>query len=271
MRGSSGASLAQVRERFEPVLRTAGEGALALGQQLFAVTAALDASAPLRRSLTDPSRSGGDKAGLVTAILGDGFDERVIDLLAGMVRARWARESDLPDAVERIGIDAVLASAESRGALVRVEDELFRTSRALVGSREVREVLSDGTTAPARRRAVVVALLGAQADPVTLVLAEHATVALRGRRFVPSLGWFGEIAAERRRRLVASVTSAVVLDQAQLERLSGLLERAYGRAVQLNVTVDPVVVGGLRIQVGADVVDSTVLSRLADARRRLVS
>jgi len=35
--------------------------------------------------------------------------------------------------------------------------------------------------------------------------------------------------------------------------------------------VEPAVLGGLRIQVGADVVDSTVLSRLADARRRLVS
>jgi len=62
-----------------------------------------------------------------------------------------------------------------------------------------------------------------------------------------------------------------VHSQAQQDRLSALLERAYGRAVQLNVTVDPEVLGGMRIQVGADVVDSTVLSRLVDARRRLVS
>jgi F-type H+-transporting ATPase subunit delta len=67
------------------------------------------------------------------------------------------------------------------------------------------------------------------------------------------------------------VTTGAVLSQAQQDRLSALLERAYGRAVQLNVTVDPEVLGGLRVQVGADVVDSTVLSRLADARRRLVS
>jgi F-type H+-transporting ATPase subunit delta len=104
---------------------------------------------------------------------------------------------------------------------------------------------------------------------VTVVLARRATTALRGRRFVAALTEIGEVVAERRQRLVASVTSAVVLTQAQTDRLGALLERAYGRAVQLNVSVDPSVLGGLRIQVGADVVDSTVLSRLADARRRL--
>ena len=271
MRGTSGESLAQARDRFEPVLRSAGEDALALGEQLFAVTAALDESAPLRRSLADPSRAADDKAALATAVLGSRFDGRVVDLVAGVVRSRWSNERDLADAVERLGLDAVLASAENRGALEKVEDELFRVSRSLVGQREARQILSDDTTDPARRVAFVGALLDGKVDRVTSVLAEHATRALRGRRFVPTLGWFGEVAAERRKRLVASVTSAVVLDAAQLDRLGALLERAYGRAVQLNVTVDPAVLGGLRVQVGADVVDSTVLSRLADARRRLVS
>ena len=271
MRGTSGESLTQARDRFEPVLRSAGESALALGEQLFVVTAALDESAPLRRSLADPSRSGADKAALVPAVLAAGVAERVVDLMAGLVRSRWSRESDLADATERLGLEAVLASAQSRGALEQVEDELFRTSRALVGQREARQILSDDTIDPERRAAFVHALLGGKADRATEVLAVHATRALRGRRFVPTLGWIGEVAAERRQRLVASVTSATVLTEAQLDRLSALLERAYGRAVQLNVTVDPAVLGGMRVQVGADVVDSTVLARLADARRRLVS
>jgi F-type H+-transporting ATPase subunit delta len=56
MRGTSGASLAAAQERFEPVLRSAGADGQALGEQLFAVVAALDSSGPLRRSLADPSR-----------------------------------------------------------------------------------------------------------------------------------------------------------------------------------------------------------------------
>lgn len=268
MRGTSGASLAEAQERFEPVLRSAGTEAQALGEQLFTVVAALDGSGALRRSLADPSRAGDDKARLVAGVL-TGFDERVVDLTSGVARSRWSADADLVDALERLGLDAVLASAEARGALETVEDELFRLTRVLVGQREVRRVLSDPTTQPERRAALIDTLVGGKVDAVTQALARRATTVLRGRRFVPTLTWYGSIAAERRERLVAAVTSASILTEAQRTRLSALLERAYGRAVQLNVTVDPAVIGGLRIQVGADVVDSTVLSRLADARRRL--
>ena len=273
MRGTSGASLAAAQERFEPVLRSAGADAQALGEQLFAVVSALDESGPLRRSLADPSRTGDDKAALVARVLSGGtaggFDERVVDLVTGLARSRWSSDADLVDSLERLGLDAVLASAESRGVLETVEDELFRLTRALVGQREARQVLSDPSTSPERRAALVDALLAGKVDGVTQALARRATTTLRGRRFVATLLWFGEVAAERRKRLVASVVSGTVLTQAQQSRLGALLESAYGRAVQLNVTVDPTVIGGLRIQVGADVVDSTVLSRLADARRRL--
>ena len=193
----------------------------------------------------------------------------MLDRWPGRARSRWGSDADLADAVERLGVDAVLASAESRGALETVEDELFGVTRALVGQREAKQVLSDASTDPERRVALVDSLFGGKVDAVTQRLAQRATSNLRGRRFVQTIGWFGEIAAERRKRLVASVTSATVLTREQQERLGALLERSYGKAVQLNVTVDPEIVGGLRIQIGADVVDSTVLSRLADASRRL--
>lgn len=269
MRGTSGASLAAAQERFEPVLRSAGGESATLGEQLFAVVTALDESGALRRSLADPSRDGEDKARVVSAVLAGGFDGRVVDLVSGLARSRWSSDADLVDAVERLGVDALLAAAESRGALETVEDELFRLTRALVGQREARQVLSDESVAAARRTALAEALVAGKVDDVTLALVRRATTTLRGRRFVPTLTWYGDVAAERRQRLVATVTSGSVLTGAQEQRLGEILERAYGRAVQLNVTVDPAVVGGLRIQVGADVVDSTVLSRLADARRRL--
>ncbi|GAA1709503.1 F0F1 ATP synthase subunit delta [Isoptericola hypogeus] len=269
MRGTSAASLAAAQERFEPVLRSAGADAQALGEQLFAVVGALDSSGALRRSLADPSRGAEDKAALAARILAGGFDERVVDLVSGVARSRWSSDADLVDSLERLGVDAVLASAESRGVLETVEDELFRLTRALVGQREARQALSDVSSAPERRAELVDALVAGKVDAVTQALARRATTVPRGRRFVATLTWYGEIAAERRKRLVAAVTSGSVLTEAQEDRLGALLERAYGRPVQLNVTVDPTVIGGLRIQVGADVVDSTVLSRLADARRRL--
>ncbi len=269
MRGTSGASLAAAQARFEPVLRAAGESSLALGEQLFAVVDALDSSAALRRTLSDPSLPAEAKSAVAGRLLADGFDARVVELVQLMAGSRWSADKDLPDAVEQLALAAVLTSAESRGALETVEAEIFRITRALQGQREARQVLSDPTTQAARRVAVVDALLVGKADPVTVVLARRATTALRGRRFVRTLLAVGNVIAERRSRLVATVTSAIELTQAQQERLASLLEQAYGQAVAVYVTLDPSVVGGLRIQVGPDVVDNTVLSRLADARRRL--
>ena len=58
--------------------------------------------------------------------------------------------------------------------------------------------------------------------------------------------------------------------QRSATRLASILKSAYGREIQINATVDPTVLGGIRVQVGAEVVDGTVLARLDDARRRLV-
>ncbi|WP_284329394.1 F0F1 ATP synthase subunit delta [Demequina litorisediminis] len=49
-----------------------------------------------------------------------------------------------------------------------------------------------------------------------------------------------------------------------------MLKDAYGRDIQINVAVDPEVLGGIRVQVGSEVVDGTIISKLDDARRRLV-
>ena len=66
------------------------------------------------------------------------------------------------------------------------------------------------------------------------------------------------------------MTAAVELSMDQRHRLASILRRAYGHEMQINVAVDPQVLGGIRVQVGSEVVDGTVLSRLDDARRRLV-
>ncbi|QAY63271.1 F0F1 ATP synthase subunit delta [Xylanimonas allomyrinae] len=269
MRGTSGASLAAAQARFEPVLRAAGEGALRIGDELFAVVDALDSSGALRRTLSDPSLPPASKEAVAGGVLAPHFDPRVVDLVRSMASARWSADKDLPDAVERLAIAATLADAEARGTLETVEDEIFRITRALQGQREARRALTDPTSKPERRIALVDALLAGKVDRATAAIARRATAAPRGRRFVASLVTVGGIIAERRERLVATVTSAVELTPAQEERLGSLLERAYGRQVQVYVTQDPAVVGGLRIQIGADVVDNTVLSRLADARRRL--
>ena len=54
-----------------------------------------------------------------------------------------------------------------------------------------------------------------------------------------------------------------------MTRLVKALGRQYDRTVRLRVVVEPDLVGGLRVEIGDDVIDGTVSGRLDDARRRL--
>jgi F-type H+-transporting ATPase subunit delta len=267
MRGTSRESLQGVADRFEPVLLAAGTDAAGLGEEMFALVDALEGSGSLRRTLTDPSIDGEAKAGLARRLLG-GARPQVVDVVADLVSQRWSTEDDLTEGIEELGFWALLASADAAGELERVEEELFQLTRALVDQRPVRQALADTTASAERRTALVDQILGAGAAEGTRRVARRAAVSGR-RRFIETLTHVGALAAARRRRVVASVTSRTELTPAQRDRLAAILEQAYGSQIQVNVSVDPAVLGGLRVQVGADVVDATVLSRLDDARRRL--
>ena len=76
-------------------------------------------------------------------------------------------------------------------------------------------------------------------------------------------------ASERHGQGVATVRVAHELTEADRDRLAAALQRQYDRPVHLNVLVDPEVLGGIRVEIGDDVIDGTVAARLADARRLL--
>ncbi|SDQ73531.1 F0F1 ATP synthase subunit delta [Quadrisphaera sp. DSM 44207] len=267
MRGQSRDSLAAADDRLEALLPSVDAGRL--GEELFAVVRLLDSSAGLRRAVTDPAREEADRAALVTRLLRGQVQESTADVVAGVVRQRWSEPRDLVDALERLGTVALLASAEQQGALETLEEEVFRFSRLVAADDALARALGDRTAAPERRGALVDRLLAGRALEQTRALVRQAVVAPRGRRLEAALQDVLELAARRRQRLVAVVTAASPLTPSQQQRLAAALGRVYGRGVLVEVDVDPEVLGGVRVQVGDEVLDATVVSRLAEARRRL--
>lgn len=269
MKGTSLKAREAALAAFEPVAVAAGKDAVRLGTELFAVADILDGSGSLRRALTDPARPAEDKASLAADLLSR-FDARVVEAVAGFVRGRWSSGVDLPDAVEDAGFLAVFAAAQAGGAMAEVEEQLFRFERQLVAHRSLLAALGDRTATAAGRVGVLRDVLAGRVNPLTQVLLERVVGEPRGSRLLPAVRKLVQSAADRNQRLVARVTAAVELSSAQRTRLTSILEETYRRSVQLNVAVDPEVLGGIKIQVGSEVVDGTIVTRLADAKRRLV-
>ena len=267
MRGSSRGASTAVQTAFDEALAT-GTG-VTLAEELFAVTAVVDGNASLRRALADPSRDAADKQGLARALLGGKVGETTTGLVAEVAGQRWAAERDLGDTLESLAVQTLLASAERESRIDRVEDELFRFERIVAGDPALRDTLSSRNRDGTGKAELVHGLLEAKAAPETVRLAEQAVRHPRGRRLDQVLGEYLALASRRREELTALVTVAAPLSAQQQARLRSALEAHYSKAVTLQVVQDPRVMGGIRVQVGDEVVDGTVLRRLDEARRHV--
>ncbi len=69
----------------------------------------------------------------------------------------------------------------------------------------------------------------------------------------------------------AVVESAFPIDEAQLAELQGVLEKRFGRQLRLNVQVKPELIGGVRVVVGDEVLDTSVKARLEHMRVALTA
>jgi F-type H+-transporting ATPase subunit delta len=268
MRGASKASLAQASDQLAAVA-TDKATADALGDELFAVASLLDSEHGLRRALTDPAREADAKAGLARSLLTGKVSAATLDLVAGLVSARWSVPRDLADAAEELAARAVVISADRSRKLDELEDELFRFGRVVAAQPALRAALSDPFLPAERKRGLIGALLDGKVTPATEKLVTQAALDPRGRTLENSLDAYARLAAERRQRMVAEVHVATALTSSQQERLAAALAAVYGHDVHLNIVLDAQVVGGMSIQVGDEFIDASVVSRLAALRRKL--
>ncbi|WP_018156594.1 F0F1 ATP synthase subunit delta [Demetria terragena] len=267
MDGSSRGALLTSRNALEQAL---AQGSTAdLAEELFFVGRTLDGSAALRRSLSDPSRPAVSRQGLVDRL----FEGKVSDTAREIVRKatgqRWSAERDMADAIDLLGAEAVLAHAESEGRIEQVEHDLFILGQAVRDSPTLRDALADRRRSGEDKSALVSKLLEGKATPEAQRLAALAAHNPRGQRFDQAVQRYADVAARRREQLVAIVTSARALADDDAQRLTQVLSKNYGKQVQLNVLVDPELVGGLRVQIGDDIIDGSVSGRLEEARRAM--
>jgi len=267
MRGVSGHAVKEAAERLAAAIADGGDP-MRLGDDLFAVAALLDAQPGLRRTFTDPAGHAEAKQGLAGALLSDKISAPALDVFSTAVAQRWSSSRDLGDAIEELGVKALVAAADKSGHLDDLEDELFRFSRIVRGEPALRDAISNRSVAVERRRELVRELLASRASQPAMRLSEQALMG-RHRSVGVALAEYQRIAAEHRSRVVAIVRSAVALTDAEKERLADVLGRQAGREVHLNVVIDPEVVGGVRVELGDEVIDGTVVGRLEDARRRM--
>ncbi|WP_135456998.1 F0F1 ATP synthase subunit B/delta [Mycobacterium sp. DL99] len=271
LRAASRESLAVVVDKFDSVAGGLdADGLTTLAEELTSVARLLLSESMLTRHLAEPTDDAAAKVELVDRLLSGKVGNTALDVLRTAVSQRWSTEANLVDAIEHTARLALLKRAETAGEVDEVEDQLFRFGRLLDAEPKLSALLSDYTTPVDGRIALLDKVLGDAGGTGTAAALLAQTVGLlRGERADEAVIDLAELAVSRRGEVVAHVTAAADLTDAQRTRLSEVLTRIYGHPVSVQLYVDPELLGGLSITVGDEVIDGSISSRLAAAATQL--
>ena len=164
---------------------------------------------------------------------------------------------------------AIVTLAGAEGALDVVEDELLEVARAVDGSAELRDRLTDLHLPIARRLTFVESEVLAAAHPVTRTALAMVIAGGAASHLASIATAVAEAGAASREQELVEVRVAKPLDEARRAALKAALERSTGRPLDLKVVVDPSVIGGISARIGDTVIDGTVARRLEELRARV--
>lgn len=233
-----------------------------LGSELLQASAVLEGSPALVGGLTDPANDAQSKKELVAKVFAEAGTgtQAVLNAASG---ERWSNTDEFVAGVEELGIRA--AASVQPG----LDEGLLAIETVISGNHELELTLGSKLGVAEQKVKVVHELFNGKVSATALEVVEHTVAQPRGRRIGRVLRDFAKIIADQGGAELATVTLAAPLDAARLERLQTLLSAQSGRAVKLTTVIDPSLVGGVRIQIGDNVIDGSVKARLDDLRLQL--
>jgi F-type H+-transporting ATPase subunit delta len=158
---------------------------------------------------------------------------------------------------------ALFEIAKEAKTLAAIEADLDSLQAALDESADLRDVISSPLLSREEQGKAMRALtdkmaLGAEAANTVALMAEN-----RRLYVLPEMiSQVKALAADDRGEVSAEVTAAKALTETQSKALAAALKKSVGKDVNVNVTVDKDLIGGLIVKVGSLMIDSTLRSKL---------
>jgi len=262
-----GSSTREALSEVHAALAKVSKPDLATGEQVLSAGRVIGDSSPLLSALVDATAESADKVSIVDAVFAN-YSATTKTLLGAVASSRWSSGDDLLAGIEEVGFRVLGASVP---ASVSIEDELFAFGAAVSSDPSLELAVSSKLGSGEAKAALVHSLVASKFSKQTTAILEHLVQQPRDRRIGELLKAAASAVADQRGFAIATVTTVAPLTKAQVERLTTALGASYGREIHVNHVVDPSIVGGLRVQIGDDVIDGTIASRLSDLRLQLAS
>ena len=177
---------------------------------------------------------------------------------------------NVSQAVARVYAQALSDLGEDQGNLGRIVDDLHGVRELFDKDTTFREFFGSPRLDPTAKKRVLHEALGQKIDRPVMGLL-HVLVNKRREMLLDNIAdEFDRYRDLREGRQHVYLTAARPVDEDQLGDIRARLEKATGKEILVHQTIDPRVVGGLRIKLGDNVIDGTLRRRLQQLRHALV-
>ena len=270
LKGSSRISLAVTRTQFEKLISNIdAASASEISADLFGIVKVLDSSIALRRALSDYSRNESAKIALSKEVFAAIENGSAFTLLSTMVGLKWSSPRDIGDVIELLGVEAQSVAVEKDSHLEQLESEIFAFAQILAKSPELRAAFVIHSHSEVKKSALVSTLLSGKSLQASIDLISFLVDHPRGRNLENGLQEFADAISARKARAIAHVVSANPLTPEQAARLRQALTKMMEQEIRVNVSIEKEVLGGLSIRIADELIDGTLIARLAQADRLL--
>ena len=172
--------------------------------------------------------------------------------------------------IARTYSEALFEVAKEKGSLDEVHEQLGEIADAVEADRDLQVFFfSPYFSSNEKRDGISKAISGGNKELINfleLLAEKHRMPALfRIRRR------FDELWASENDRLAVTVTSAIELDDSVIKSIGDEIETKTGKTIELTSNVDESILGGLVLQVGNRVLDTSIRSRLEKLRREVAN
>lgn len=166
----------------------------------------------------------------------------------------------------RVYAEALFDVAKEKGRLDSVRGELAQFADAVDGNRELQVFFFSPYFSSAEKVAGLKSAVS-DADAELLNFLELLIEKQRMPEIFRIRRQLDELWKQENRRIDVTVTSAVTLEPAVVEKVGEEIERQTGQKVELSSRVDAEILGGIVLQVGNKVLDASIRSRLEKLRK----
>lgn len=165
---------------------------------------------------------------------------------------------------------SVARNADDIDVIDNIESDLGLIGHSLETMPRLAETLNHPLIPPARKKAIVTEVFGGKVQDVTLRFL-LLVVEKRREAVLPDVEQeYVRLANEHRGVVSVSVASAVPLAPDEVAALKAGLDRFTGKQTELDVGVDPDIIGGIAVRIGDTVIDGSVRGYLASLREKML-